>query len=458
MTRKIWEGMHDYQGRVRAKMEVYRLVYYGGVEHKIRKEVWPYLLGHYAFNSTPEERTQLDDTCKRYYETTMGEWLAAEAVVRQREKERTARAMAKLSAEQAFLDANANVFSGNGHVLLPNGSAQLEDLDEPDLEGDNDDVFDDNDFSDISEPEEFREVSVQVHRPEEFRPEPLEEEEQQQQAEVLLEFQNIDDMEPLRLQENCFADSEAEAEAEAELGLAMDGSGNVLMLSIKSSPSTSSYETVGNEFADLADAKALDEKEQNEEVEGADAGQLSKFHSADDVRLDEQHPIIIEAASLEDIMQADDDEFSEELTSRRASSVNDDEAIAVALDALQEPKSNCVSPASSNGQLHSEGTLEKFTANLERIEKDVLRCDRNYWYFTNENNLDKLRNVITTYVWEHQEPGYMQGMCDLLAPLLVILDDEALTYSCFNHFMERMIDNFPNTGLMDLHFANIRWV
>lgn len=447
-------------------MEVYRLVYYGGVEHKIRKEVWPYLLGHYAFNSTPEERTQLDDTCKRYYETTMGEWLAAEAVVRQREKERTARAMAKLSAEQAFLDANANVFSGNGHVLLPNGSAQLEDLDEPDLEGDNDVFDDDNDYSDISEPEEFREVSVQVHRPEEFRPDPVEVElpERKQKAEqVLLEFQNIDDMEPLRLQENCFADSEAEG----DLGLALDGSGNVLMLSIKSSPSTSSYETVGNEFADLADAKALDEKERDaEDAEGAYAeaeaelyacGQLSKFHSADDVRLDEQHPIIIEAASLEDIMQADDDEFSEELTSRRASSVNDDEAIAVALDALQEPKSNCVSPASSNGQLHSEGTLEKFTDNLERIEKDVLRCDRHYWYFTNEN-LDKLRNVITTYVWEHQDPGYMQGMCDLLAPLLVILDDEALTYSCFCQFMDRMVLNFPNNGIMDLHFANIRWV
>lgn len=72
-------------------------------------------------------------------------------------------------------------------------------------------------------------------------------------------------------------------------------------------------------------------------------------------------------------------------------------------------------------QLQSD-LLELFGLNLHRIEKDVNRCDRNYYYFSNENvaNLDKLRNIICTYVWEHLEVGYMQGMCDLLAPILVI--------------------------------------
>ena len=30
---------------------------------------------------------------------------------------------------------------------------------------------------------------------------------------------------------------------------------------------------------------------------------------------------------------------------------------------------------------------------------------------------------IYRYVWEHLEVGYVQGMCDLVAPLLVIFDD-----------------------------------
>ena len=42
-----------------------------------------------------------------------------------------------------------------------------------------------------------------------------------------------------------------------------------------------------------------------------------------------------------------------------------------------------------------------------RIDKDVQRCDRNLSYFS-DKNLEKLRNVITTYVWENLDIGYMQ--------------------------------------------------
>jgi hypothetical protein len=133
-----------------------------------------------------------------------------------------------------------------------------------------------------------------------------------------------------------------------------------------------------------------------------------------------------------------------------------------ALDACMETHglaspamSACVSPASSNGGVYSQELLETFGLNLHRIEKDVQRCDRNYWYFTVEN-LDKLRNVMCTYVWEHLDVGYMQGMCDLVAPLLVVFNDESLTYACFCHLMERMVENFPNGNAMDCHFANMR--
>lgn len=37
--------------------------------------------------------------------------------------------------------------------------------------------------------------------------------------------------------------------------------------------------------------------------------------------------------------------------------------------------------------------MREFALNVHRIDKDVLRCDRNHPYFANEN-LDKLRNVI----------------------------------------------------------------
>ncbi|KAJ4926397.1 hypothetical protein JOQ06_008571 [Pogonophryne albipinna] len=47
-------------------------------------------------------------------------------------------------------------------------------------------------------------------------------------------------------------------------------------------------------------------------------------------------------------------------------------------------------------------------------------------------------------------------MCDLLAPLLVILDDEVMAFSCFTEMMKRMNQNFPHGGAMDSHFANMR--
>uniref|UniRef100_A0A8C0ZW35 Small G protein signaling modulator 2 n=1 Tax=Castor canadensis TaxID=51338 RepID=A0A8C0ZW35_CASCN len=99
--------------------------------------------------------------------------------------------------------------------------------------------------------------------------------------------------------------------------------------------------------------------------------------------------------------------------------------------------------------------LDTVALNLHRIDKDVQRCDRNYWYFT-PHNLERLRDIMCSYVWEHLDVGYVQGMCDLLAPLLVILDNDQLAYSCFSHLMKRMSQNFPNGGAMDTHFANMR--
>ncbi|VDP79573.1 unnamed protein product [Echinostoma caproni] len=114
---------------------------------------------------------------------------------------------------------------------------------------------------------------------------------------------------------------------------------------------------------------------------------------------------------------------------------------------------------------YSDDILDALGINLYRIDKDVSRCDRNHSFFANpkkdltsddlnkiqlesdfselNDNLNKLRNVICTWVWLHLDAGYIQGMCDLLAPLLVVLEDESLTYACFCRLMEWMLPNFP---------------
>ena len=56
----------------------------------------------------------------------------------------------------------------------------------------------------------------------------------------------------------------------------------------------------------------------------------------------------------------------------------------------------------------SQELIENFAINLHRIDKDVQRCDRNLAFFSQPSNLEKLRNVITTYVWDNLDVGYMQ--------------------------------------------------
>ena len=96
--------------------------------------------------------------------------------------------------------------------------------------------------------------------------------------------------------------------------------------------------------------------------------------------------------------------------------------------------SACPSPVSSDGGgTFPQELIDNFALNLHRIDKDVERCDRNHPYFKLPN-LEKLRNIITTYVWDNLDVGYMQGMCDIVAPLLVVFNEEAITHSCFAYF------------------------
>ncbi|KJH48810.1 hypothetical protein DICVIV_05063 [Dictyocaulus viviparus] len=63
---------------------------------------------------------------------------------------------------------------------------------------------------------------------------------------------------------------------------------------------------------------------------------------------------------------------------------------------------------------------------------------------------------MVTYVWRNLDDGYIQGMCDILAPLLVILEDESLTLECFTMVMTRLRDNFPHRNGMDVCLMNFR--
>uniref|UniRef100_A0A8B9K9A6 Small G protein signaling modulator 1a n=1 Tax=Astyanax mexicanus TaxID=7994 RepID=A0A8B9K9A6_ASTMX len=97
LTAEVWSKFLQDCSAFEEK-EILRLVYFGGVEPTLRKEVWPFLLGHYQFGMTESDRKEVDDQVRACYEQTMSEWLGCEAIVRQREKEQHAVALAKCSS------------------------------------------------------------------------------------------------------------------------------------------------------------------------------------------------------------------------------------------------------------------------------------------------------------------------------------------------------------------------
>jgi hypothetical protein len=262
LTEERWRELHDENGVVSQESEVYRLVYYGTVAHDIRKEVWPYLLGHYTFGMTPSERKELDESTRHYYETTMSEWLAVEAIVKQLDKEKTAHAVAKLS-------------SGGSDSKAKSNGVDL------DVEMENE-VFEENGFSDLSDPE-------------------VEEDEDNEKT----------------------AKDECAMEVDKDDTLAPSAPSEM-----KSSPSNSSYETVGTDFIDYADKDSFP--------------MSPKLNPT---------AVIVTDASV-DMVNAPSPAAMNGTNKDNLETVNEEHS-PNSLDALQEPKSACVSPASSNGGIYS---------------------------------------------------------------------------------------------------------
>lgn len=98
---------------------------------------------------------------------------------------------------------------------------------------------------------------------------------------------------------------------------------------------------------------------------------------------------------------------------------------------------------------------------VEAVYQDAVRTDPNHPFYSKDaegtteslspdsisnvhgqSNVQKLVNIITIYILEHEEVSYTQGMTDLLSPILYIMGREADAYICFAAMVERIKGHF----------------
>ncbi|KAJ0984343.1 hypothetical protein J5N97_002699 [Dioscorea zingiberensis] len=69
-----WAALLDSEGRIMDSNALRKRIFYGGVEFNLRKEVWKFLLGYHAYESTDAEREYLASIKKSEYETIKSQW------------------------------------------------------------------------------------------------------------------------------------------------------------------------------------------------------------------------------------------------------------------------------------------------------------------------------------------------------------------------------------------------
>lgn len=262
----------------------------------------------YSFGSTAEERNEVDETTRQCYEQKVGAWLAVEAIVQQLNKEKTAQAVAKLSSES--------------------GSEHKNKMIDVDMDGDIDnDVFEENGFSDLSDPEDDGDTNANDENSEPAKPSRV--------TKSSTDSGNVPDAD-IKC-EDVAADEKQDESEPTDVSLLIDESfkESTAVESNKSSPSTSSYETVANDFGDM---------EQFSEHPGESSNQSNSS---------QHHAFIITNASIDIANINDDDVAHESVNMENELPPLHEVSSTLETETLQEPKSACVSPASSSGGVYS---------------------------------------------------------------------------------------------------------
>ncbi|XP_054794984.1 uncharacterized protein LOC129298983 isoform X3 [Prosopis cineraria] len=94
----------------------------------------------------------------------------------------------------------------------------------------------------------------------------------------------------------------------------------------------------------------------------------------------------------------------------------------------------------------SDKKVLQWVQTLHQIGLDVVRTDRALVFYESETNQAKLWDVLSIYTWLDDDIGYVQGMNDICSPMVILLEDEADSFWCFERAMRRLRENFRTSA------------
>ncbi|XP_021774881.1 small G protein signaling modulator 1-like isoform X1 [Chenopodium quinoa] len=94
----------------------------------------------------------------------------------------------------------------------------------------------------------------------------------------------------------------------------------------------------------------------------------------------------------------------------------------------------------------SEDKVSEWLWTLHRIVVDVVRTDSHLEFYEDPKNLARMSDILAVYAWVDPETGYCQGMSDLLSPFVVLFENDADAFWCFEMLLRRTRENFRMEG------------
>ncbi|XP_027164158.1 small G protein signaling modulator 1-like isoform X3 [Coffea eugenioides] len=106
------------------------------------------------------------------------------------------------------------------------------------------------------------------------------------------------------------------------------------------------------------------------------------------------------------------------------------------------PETPPINAATSQAGTVSEDRASEWLWTLHRI----VRTDSHLEFYEDTKNLARMSDILAVYAWVDPRTGYCQGMSDLLSPFVVLFEDNADAFWCFEMLLRRMRENFQMEG------------